>query len=199
MVRKRAPGGGMKPKGPYAGKTATLTTRITGATRAGLEKAAQESGLSLSQVVEHRLDASLNQSVLSASGRRNQALASAVALLAARLEGMTGRSWRQDAFTGQALIAAVGSLIASFMPPVDAEPAVPQRLAVHASQLRADEQATYHRPQPFGIMLAFTLITEIEEAAKEGSEYPIGIRWPEATGVIWKIKRDLDAAEEASS
>src|SRR5262249_24291139 len=157
-----------KPKGPYAGKTAALTTRITGATRSGLEKAEQESGLSLSQEVERRLDASLNTSVLSAAGRRNQALGASVAMLAARLERMTGGTWREDLFTGQALIAAFGWLIRNFMPPLDDEPAIPQRLAVLASQLHPDERSTYHRPQPLCTMLAVSLVTEIEESANQG-------------------------------
>ena len=53
--RKRAPGAGAKPKGPFKGKSATLTTRITPETRVELERSAQELGRSLSQEVELRL------------------------------------------------------------------------------------------------------------------------------------------------
>ncbi len=59
--RKRAPGGGRKPQGPYHGKTAVLSTRITQALRTALEKSAQQSGLSLSQEVEARLRNSLTR------------------------------------------------------------------------------------------------------------------------------------------
>jgi len=198
VPRKRAPGGGRKPKGPFAKKTASLTTRITGATRLALEAAARESGRSLSQEVERRLDDSLSKPTLSGSGRRNQAMGASIAMLAERLEGWTGHTWREDSFTAQALIAAARALMMNFMPPLNDEPTIPERLAVRASQLHLDEQSTYHRPAPFGTMLAFHLVTEMEEAGKEGSEYPIGIRWPEAKGVIWKISRDLNATEAVS-
>jgi len=51
-VRKRAPGGGRKPMGPYQGKGSMLTTRIMPETRAALEDGAVEKGVSLSQYVE---------------------------------------------------------------------------------------------------------------------------------------------------
>jgi len=56
MARKRAPGGGRKPAGEFKGKSATITTRVTPATRAALEQAASANGRSLSQEIESRLD-----------------------------------------------------------------------------------------------------------------------------------------------
>ena len=50
--RRRAPGGGRKPLGPFAGKTEPLTTRITAETRQALEEGARLRGVSLSQYVE---------------------------------------------------------------------------------------------------------------------------------------------------
>ena len=52
MVRKRVPGGGRKPMGPYSGKGSMLTTRLTGETRRALEDGAVEKGVSISQYVE---------------------------------------------------------------------------------------------------------------------------------------------------
>jgi hypothetical protein len=46
---------GRKPKGEYAGKSLVFSTRITPKTREDLERAANQSGRSLSQEVEYRL------------------------------------------------------------------------------------------------------------------------------------------------
>lgn len=52
--KKRGP----RPQGPYADKRKTLTTRITGEMRNRLETAANDSGRSLSQEIESRLEQS---------------------------------------------------------------------------------------------------------------------------------------------
>ena len=59
VKRKRAPGAGRKPKGEFAGKTATVTTRIMPDTREALEAAALASNRSLSQELELRLSTSI--------------------------------------------------------------------------------------------------------------------------------------------
>jgi hypothetical protein len=55
VKRKRAPGGGRKPKGPISGKSAWLSTRISNDTRQRLEQAAKQKDRSLSQEIELRL------------------------------------------------------------------------------------------------------------------------------------------------
>ena len=52
--RKRGP----RPRGPYAYKRKTLSTRITAETRKRLDMAAEASGRSLSQEIELRLEQS---------------------------------------------------------------------------------------------------------------------------------------------
>jgi hypothetical protein len=52
--RRRGPA----PKGPFQGKRATLTTRITDETRRKLEAASEDTGRSLSQEIEFRLEQS---------------------------------------------------------------------------------------------------------------------------------------------
>src|SRR4051812_3431455 len=101
MARKRAAGGGRKPMGPYSGKSATLTTRITPATRLALEREAKKKGHSLSQEIERRLEESL---------RRNretpvhiQALAHAMTSLVDQIEFYTKHRWIDDVYTGKAL------------------------------------------------------------------------------------------------
>ncbi len=59
QIRRRAPGGGRKPKGPFKGKSAAITTRVMPATRSALQREATRNGLSLSQEIELRLVHSL--------------------------------------------------------------------------------------------------------------------------------------------
>ena len=64
VIRRRRPGGGRKPAGPYSQKTCTLSTRITKELRAELDYGAMEHGWSLSQEVEFRLRQSFEGSQL---------------------------------------------------------------------------------------------------------------------------------------
>lgn len=63
MARKRAPGGGRKPKGEIFGKRAVFSTRIQIETRQALERESARNKRSLSQEVEERLKASLREPV----------------------------------------------------------------------------------------------------------------------------------------
>jgi hypothetical protein len=114
MVGKRAPGAGRKPRGEFRGKTATLTTRITPKTRAALERASRNSGRSLSQEVESRLDASLRGDRNRARGSHIRALGEAVMLVAQCIERATEKNWTEDAFTGGAIRDGIEFLISHF-------------------------------------------------------------------------------------
>ena len=61
MTTKRAPGAGRKPRGEFIGKTRGRSRQDHAAKREALERAAQESGRSLSQEIEHRLDVSIKR------------------------------------------------------------------------------------------------------------------------------------------
>ena len=118
MATKRAPGAGRKPRGEFQGKSAVLTTRITPATRAALERAvAKGKNRSLSQVAEKALSVYL--SMLEDSPERGghiNALGEAVKLVAQYIERATGQRWNDDAFTGEAVRQGCGMLIAHFAP-----------------------------------------------------------------------------------
>jgi TraY domain len=58
--RKRAPGGGRKPKGPIGGNVSWFQARISEDLRAALEQAAAQNGRSLSQEAQVRLKASFD-------------------------------------------------------------------------------------------------------------------------------------------
>jgi hypothetical protein len=54
--KRRAPGGGRKPKGPFAGNTERINVRCTPAIKDRLEIAAAENGRSLPQEIQERLE-----------------------------------------------------------------------------------------------------------------------------------------------
>jgi hypothetical protein len=133
MTRKRTRGAGRKPRGEFKGKTATITTRITPKTRADLERAAQKSGRSLSQEIEHRLDVSMRRDREHARKRHVRALAEAVALVTERVEGATEKRWLDDTFTGDALRHALEFLVFHFAP--HGAPEVPAKVEAAAAKV----------------------------------------------------------------
>jgi hypothetical protein len=117
--RKRAPGGGRKPKGEFKGKSAALSTRITPELRAALEAESIRAGMSLSQLVERLLRDSLDrprrtEAALGAPHVR--ALAYCVARIATHIEVGTGKRWHDDQFSNRALKAALEILLHRFSP-----------------------------------------------------------------------------------
>src|SRR5262249_31772237 len=149
---RRAPGGGRKPRGPYTGKSATISTRIRLETRRALQAEARRRGWSLSQLYEHVAQLYFKGTVITAAERRNQSLATAVALLAERLEVITGATWRENRYTAEALYAGVKSLIVYFLSEGD---------LVVPPQFADDPQSPYHLPEALGDMTAYSLIVEM--------------------------------------
>src|SRR5215469_460341 len=112
MATKRGPGGGRKPQGDFAKKTAMLTTRITQKTRSALERAAQAAGRSISQEAERRIDHSFK---LDQEKRPDlRALATAITMVGEWVEISTGKKWREDAFAGEAFRHGVDLLMRHF-------------------------------------------------------------------------------------
>jgi hypothetical protein len=113
IKRKRAPGGGRKPKGDFAGKAAWLSTRITPELRKNLDRAAKESGRSLSQEIERRLRDSFG-----IQRERNpflRALFFSFALMARQMP--FSRELRSDPFTFHAFKFAVIAFLERLAPP----------------------------------------------------------------------------------
>jgi hypothetical protein len=166
MTRKRAPGAGRKPRGPFKGKTATLTTRITPQTRAALERAAKNRRprISLSQEVEVRLDGSIRRDREHDRKRHIRALAEAVALLAQQVERATGKCWRDDPFTGEALRHAIEFLISHYRP-----------------------QGAIEVPAPVAAAAA-----KVPPAARDSALTPFGVGHNQAGWLISWIEMDLD-------
>jgi len=158
MAKKRAPGAGRKPRGDYKGKSATLTTRITPETRAAMDRAAQKSGHSLSQEVERRL----NDSVRNERNRRSdvRALAEAIAMVTEKVELATGKTWLQDAFTGDALRSGIEVLVRHFAP--HSTRVIPPKVEEAAAKMLPEATERDRSPTRVGEIEALKVITMIE-------------------------------------
>jgi len=162
--RRRAPGGGRKPKGEFVGKSATITTRIRPDTRDELETAARTNGRSLSQEAELRLRANLRPTD---AQRRNRALGHAITLLAESIEKPTGRSWLEDPFTGRALRYAIEHFAFYFAAiSTDGTVEVPPGIKEEASKMPDLFAEQFRQPAGFGHTRAHFLIAELESAAR---------------------------------
>src|SRR5689334_11940719 len=109
--RKRVPGAGRKPRGPYANRRAGLTMRISAELRAELDREARRKGWSVSQEVENRLRESLN--VAQTWGPPHTwALARLVSEIVKRVELSAGNKlrWHRDPFVHAAAQEAIEAL-----------------------------------------------------------------------------------------
>ena len=166
MATKRAPGAGRKPRGEFKGKTATLTTRITPETRAALERAAEKSGRSLSQEVEHRLNDSIRRDYEHNRHRHIRALAEAIAILIHWVERATQKRWIDDPFTAEALRRGIEFLVFHFGAP--GTPEVPASVKDAAARVPLQARDQSMTPAGVGHAQAGGLISWIEMNLDEG-------------------------------
>jgi hypothetical protein len=191
MSRKRAPGAGRKPKGEFTGKSSTFTTRITAETRAALDHGAYESGLSLSQYVELLLKNGIRKQTK--AEQRNRALGAAIERLAENIEGDTGGSWREDAFTGLSLRHAVETWLAYFAAQPSGALTVPASIEEMAAKMGEEYGAQVCKPAGLGHLCARGMIHEIESAMRNPDDdwtVPIYLNLPNI-GFASHLARDL--------
>ncbi|MDG4908120.1 hypothetical protein P9228_16960 [Mesorhizobium sp. WSM4898] len=133
----RAPGGGRKPKGEFAGKSAAFSTRITQELRAALDKESEATGKSISQIVERRLRESYDKPKIQRelADKRIKAMALMTARLATSVESATGKKWNEDRFTCEALMSALATALSRIMPA--GEIAVPDLVRERMQSLEA--------------------------------------------------------------
>ncbi|MDH6275601.1 hypothetical protein M2311_005701 [Rhizobium leguminosarum] len=174
MTRKRAPGAGRKPSGEFSGKSSAFSTRITPELRAALEKESQDTGKSLSQIVERRLRDSFDipkrwERALGPGHVR--ALAYVVAKIATSLEVATGQQWNKDAFTSKALRAALK--IAVYYFGSKDEVRVPDRVEEQLARMQAASASSRYAesmkdPVEFGTQQASEFVGAVEYLEMEG-------------------------------
>ena len=187
MTIKRAPGAGRKPKGPFKGKSVTITTRVTPRTRTELEREAKRKGHSLSQEIEIRLDSSLRKGPDTPA--HVKALAQAVTLLTRNVERATGQHWHADAFTGDALRQAIDFLLSHFAPVLEGQLVLPPKVQEATARVQPELRESYGNSRSFGLMEAGMVIGMIENAPGKHAPVP-GIDFPDPWG-YGQILRDI--------
>lgn len=136
MKRRRAPGGGRKPRGEFSGKSSAFSTRVTPELRAKLDEESRRTGRSISQIVERRLRESFDRPrrTEAAWGPDHiRALAYCVAQIAVHIEAGTGKRWHEDQFTNEALQSGLKILLYGHSP--HEQIVVPERVIEQVDRL----------------------------------------------------------------
>ena len=160
MARKRAPGGGRKPKGEIRGKAATLTTRITTETRQALDSAARKNRRSLSQEVERRLIDSVQKDLSRDRQPHIRALGEVFMTMVKGVERRTGHRWCDNSFTAEAVRHGLNFLISHFGS--NGATTLPKKLKEAAAKLPPELAQHYREPTEIGLSEAGIVITLIE-------------------------------------
>jgi hypothetical protein len=123
--RKRAKGGGRKPKGEFSELTSPLSIRMPQVLRGELERAARESGKSVSQELLRRLSDTFYRDKEKARDPAMRALCFLIAEAARqavgipvsdRLKSKNALNWRNNPFFFRAFKIAVGNLLDALEP-----------------------------------------------------------------------------------
>ena len=113
---------GRKPKGEYSGKSLVFSTRITPQLRKALEKAANTSGRSVSQEVEHRLSRTFKEDadIVDVFGSRQNYRLFRMMADAVHFAGKDGSpvDWLKDPIAFRSGRAAINALL-DFVAPTD--------------------------------------------------------------------------------
>jgi len=188
---KRRPGGGRKPIGQHA-KSEQFTTRLEPPTRRALFEAAGLANKSVSETAAHILREGLKKPT---GAPRNRSLASAVALIAEKVEHETQKSWRDDQFTRQTLAYAIETLLAYIAPEAKEAPPIPPAIEAAAAKRPSpfNEQFRLRTPDGVGFLLASNLINEIEQTdpGRPINEWSLPIFFSEKPMQLALIRRDL--------
>jgi predicted transcriptional regulator len=199
MPQKRAPGGGRKPRGEYRGNSKILTVRVTPELRTALERLADKHHRSLSQEMQRGLDKWVGRNL----DRKPHvaALAHALTRVVEAVERATGKSWHEDAFTGEALRHGVEHLIFHFAPTPDRTMPlpVPPRVEEAAMRMPPDMREKFCTAAMVGTFQASMVIGSIEYLAANNSQPGPATprdKWGDDEWRIWQILRDLGSGWE---
>jgi Arc-like DNA binding domain len=159
MSKRRAAGGGRKPKGEFSGVTSPLSIRMPAEMRSQLDSSAKDNGRSLSQEMLRRIQDSFHRDRDIARDPAMRALCFLIAQLAGQVAGLTdpqGRplfDWRADPFFFRAFKLAVAKVLDALEPAGEIRP--PQLML--DAQLQAEDRqgvallkmfkATYETPE----------------------------------------------------
>ena len=117
MKRKRAPGGGRKPKGAFSGLTSPLSIRMPPEMRKELESAAKKKGWSLTQELLWRLRVSLNKEQEARRDPATRALCHLISVMGEKIYKRIPLEWRRNPFLFRAFKIGVANLLDELEPP----------------------------------------------------------------------------------
>jgi hypothetical protein len=198
MARKRKPGAGRKPRGPYRGNSEMLGVRVRPEIRADLEQISKERGWSLSQAVQLAIQSWIRYR----RGPCGPALVSAIFKVVEQVKAETGESL-EDSFTATAARLAINALMVHvWPPPLGNKPAavpvhVKRRVAQEAAEGKLPPELQAFECTPAGVArkVAGYVITRIENAASEGSPLGLDPRVLDPEG-YWEIRAGLGSGFE---
>lgn len=153
----------MGKRGPKGNKAATLSARITVATRQRLDAAAKASGLSLSQEVERRLRLSLDDQD-TFGGPVTSWMLESIAGGMTTIERHTGRKWEEDPYTFDECRSFVDAWMARFRP--DGAATAPQPI----SRLALIDPTP---PSKIALQNSVSVLLLLSAALKTGIDLPV--------------------------
>lgn len=135
--RKRAPGGGRRPQGRFAGNTERFNVRCTPEIKDRLEVAAKKHGQSLPQEIQDRLQRTFDEDADKARDQTTWALLSLVerATLQFRGRDKNNPAWLNDPAEFEGLKAAIDRILSRLRPPGDATEALSKTAGEPSSPL----------------------------------------------------------------
>jgi hypothetical protein len=188
MAKKRAPGGGRKPRGQ--GPAQHFNTRIAPEVRHRLVQAAKRNDQTLSSEIERRLRESLEVEERW-GGDHHYALARLVTNAAQRIERSAGKRWLDDAFVAQALRAVVLIILNRLMPdaPLQTPESVKKSTANFAAHLPPEQAAFHNTPEGFGSAIAGSILYELETYEAPATDRPSHIHYAENFFLMPRIRK----------
>jgi hypothetical protein len=172
MGKRRAAGGGRKPKGEFSGVTSPLSIRMPPEMREQLDSSARENGRSVSQEVLRRIQGSFHRDRDRARDPAMRALCFLIAQLAGEVAGPTdpqGRpmfDWRTDRFFFRAFRLAVAKVLEALEPSGEVRS---PKVAFENNLMEGEEgirifemfKATYETPEARADAAARTLMSSL--------------------------------------
>jgi uncharacterized protein (DUF1778 family) len=162
------------PKGEFTSRGATLSVRITKDTRSRLDKAARNSGNSLTAEVEARLRGSFAKDddaiVVNFGHAQTFALLRLAAEAIKHVEALTGARWDRNRFTYDAAAEAMATVLRAFRPRGTKVPPTtfPVMAALDADPVHRDAVRMALRNKPWGAVVARTCIA-LTQAARDST------------------------------
>jgi hypothetical protein len=204
MARKRRPGGGRKPASS-SGAAKHFNTRIAPDVRRRLEQEAERNNRTLSREIESRLRESVEfpDYVRKRFGNQlNYALAHYVAEAAKGIDLRTGKSWRNDAYSGQALRMCVDIILRHVTNdgPIDIPEPVRQSAEAFARavpQAPPEQIEFYKSPAGAGQSVALGLIDQLQmldtpPPNQPGVYYADHIHLMPKLGKLLRVRKERD-------